>query len=128
MGSDSSSDSEACQDSEEEEEEEEGEEEEEEEGEEGEGRGRKRKRKRNHFLWRNSNALPTSAVKFEYKLFSIDLCPEKFLYAQARAYASESPSKTCWQQPLLPQPTWKHLWIPLECVPLRIGAECFNSS
>ena len=100
------------------------------------GRRRRRRRRRrgggggrrNLFLWRNSNALPTSAVKFEYKLFSINLCPEKFLYAQARANASESPSETCWQQPLLPQPTWKHLWVPLECVPLRIGAECFSSS
>ena len=49
---------------------------------------------------RNSNALSTSAAKFEYKLFSIDLCPEKvYLCWQARAYASEAPSVTCWQQP-----------------------------
>ena len=47
-----------------------------------------------------SKALSTPAVKFEYKLFSIDLCPEKvYLCSRARAYASEAPSEICWQQP-----------------------------
>ena len=80
-------------------------------------------------LWRESNALSISAVKFEYNLFSIDLCPEKAcLRSQAKVYASEAPLETWWQQTFLQQPPWKHFRIPLECVLLRIGAECFSSS
>ena len=53
-----------------------------------------------YFPMEDSNTLSTSAVKFEYKLFSIDLCPERvYLCSQAGAYASEAPSETCWQQP-----------------------------